>query len=362
MSKFFGGDKPYDFAVFIGRFQPLHFGHKAVIDRALELAHNVVVLVGSADSGRTLRNPFTFDERKYMIDYTYRREPGRVHVEPLPDIAYNDTSWVTQVQKIVDQVVLRVINSGSPNVHLSGTADARVCLIGHSKDNTSYYLKLFPQWGAENVPQYELLASTDIRDLFFKDGMIANTSIPDTTYNFLADFYKKPEYKALQEEYEFIANYKAKWAKSPYPPVFVTGDAVVVQSGHILLVKRGNHPGKGLLALPGGFVNQSEFIVDGVVRELKEETGIQDNRGPIPPGVLRGFIENTKVYDNPNRDPRGRIITHAVLFKLPDSTKLYQVEGQDDAEAAHWVPLGTLIRADMFADHYDIIQDMLAEV
>jgi len=144
--------------------------------------------------------------------------------------------------------------------------------------------------------------------------------------------------------------------------VFVTGDAVVVQSGHILLVKRGNHPGKGLLALPGGFVNQSEFIVDGVVRELKEETGIQDNRGPIPPGVLRGFIENTKVYDNPNRDPRGRIITHAILFKLPDSTKLYQVEGQDDAEAAHWVPLGTLIRADMFADHYDIIQDMLAEV
>lgn len=381
MSKFFGGNKPYDFAVFIGRFQPFHVGHQRVIDRARELAHNVIVLIGSADSGRTLRNPFTFNERKEMIlgHYDvdaldpYAGDFG-LHVEPLSDIAYNDTSWVTQVQKIVDQVVLREINKTTPNVHLSGTADARVCLIGHSKDNTSYYLKLFPQWAAENVPQTELMAATNIRDqYFFEDGsdliqasLRANLSgkgpLPKSVAQFLLNFLHTAEYTALQEEYTFIRQYKAQWANSPYPPVFVTGDAVVVQSGHILLVTRGKHPGKGLLALPGGFVNQDENIIDGVVRELREETGMSDNRGAMPPAVLKGYITHSKVYDNPNRDPRGRIITHAYLFKLPDSKKLYEVKGQDDAEFAQWYPLGSLTRAGMYADHYDIIQDMLAEV
>ena len=94
---------------------------------------------------------------------------------------------------------------------------------------------------------------------------------------------------------------------------------MVVQSGHILLVERGRMPGKGLLALPGGFVDASERIRDAAIRELREETGIADTKGSIPPAMLASFIEDsrTRIFDAPSRSLRGRIVTHAFLFRLP---------------------------------------------
>ena len=58
----------YDMAVFIARMQPLHQGHLAVIETALDQAQHVVILVGSSSSPRTMRNPFTFEERKRMVE------------------------------------------------------------------------------------------------------------------------------------------------------------------------------------------------------------------------------------------------------------------------------------------------------
>ena len=45
---------------------------------------------------------------------------------------------------------------------------------------------------------------------------------------------------------EFYKDYKAQFSMLPYPPVFVTGDAVVTCAGHLLVVERGGMPGKGL--------------------------------------------------------------------------------------------------------------------
>ena len=60
----------------------------------------------------------------------------------------------------------------------------------------------------------------------------------------------------LVEEQAYIKRYKDIWADAPYAPTFVTTDAVVIQSGHVLLVKRRTAPGKGLWALPGGFLKE----------------------------------------------------------------------------------------------------------
>ena len=64
-------DKEFDLLVFVGRFQPFHNEHKRVIDIALQKSKNVLILVGSAGKARTIRNPFTFDERKKMIVNSY---------------------------------------------------------------------------------------------------------------------------------------------------------------------------------------------------------------------------------------------------------------------------------------------------
>jgi bifunctional NMN adenylyltransferase/nudix hydrolase len=62
---------------------------------------------------------------------------------------------------------------------------------------------------------------------------------------------------------------------------------------------------------------------------LREETSISDGKGQIPPAMLASFIEDarTRVFDAPNRSLRGRIITHAFLFRLPERRKLFGVKG-----------------------------------
>lgn len=65
----------YDALVFIGRFQPFHNGHKAIVDAALKQAKEVIIVVGSSFASRNIRNPFTFDERRQMIKSVFPRIP-----------------------------------------------------------------------------------------------------------------------------------------------------------------------------------------------------------------------------------------------------------------------------------------------
>ena len=147
-----------------------------------------------------------------------------------------------------------------------------------------------------------------------------------------------------------IPRYRAQYAHLPSPPVFVTVAAVVVHSGHILLVKRGAEPGKGLWALPGGFVGHDELLLDACLRELKEETRLK-----LPEPVLRGSIKGQRVFDRPDRSLRGRTITHAYHFEFPGG-ELPLVKGGDDAARARWVPLAEFhdMEGVMFEDHYGI--------
>ena len=147
-----------------------------------------------------------------------------------------------------------------------------------------------------------------------------------------------------------VKKYKEAWKAAPFPPTFMTVDAVVVQSGHILLVKRGDMPGKGLWALPGGFLNQGETMLDGAIRELKEETKIK-----IPVPVLKGSIKDSKTFDAPNRSQRGRTITQAFYIDLGFAEELPKVKGSDDAEKAFWVPFNQVKQELMFEDHWHII-------
>ncbi|HET8687496.1 MAG TPA: NUDIX domain-containing protein, partial [Methanosarcina sp.] len=137
---------------------------------------------------------------------------------------------------------------------------------------------------------------------------------------------------------------------------FVTTDAVVVQSGHIALIQRRDNPGKDLWAIPGGFLNINERIVDGCIRELREETGLK-----VVDKVLKGSIVDREVFDDPKRSDRGRTVTHAFYFKLEDSMDLPHIKGLDDAKKAKWVPISDLyeMRDQFFEDHYFLIKHFL---
>lgn len=353
----------FDFLVFIGRFQPFHLGHRYIVERALENAEHVIVLVGSANLGRSVRNPFTYAEREQMIRATFRKAVAdkRLIIRPLDDIAYNDSAWIALVQKTVDALVLETGNRGGPVLH--GTADFRIGLTGCNRDNTSYYLKLFPEWGHLDAGgALSAFNGTRIRSDFLRSApLLPRDSCPPEVVDLLADFRLGDDFADLVREAEFIADYRARWAQAPFPPTFVTVDAVVVQAGHVLLIRRGEQPGKGRLALPGGFLGQNETLRDAVIRELREETQIADQKGSIPPAMLGSFIEDsqTRVFDDPNRSARGRTITHAFLFRCPRRDRLFTVRGGDDAASADWYRLGDLNPQEFFEDHWFILQAMV---
>ena len=335
--------RKYDTLVLIGRFQPIHNAHLEIIKRATALCDQLIIVTGSAAQPRTYKNPFTSAERERMIKYAAGGLSMLINIEANPDTIYNDQAWAVRVQALVAK-------------HTK--PGAKVGIIGHKKDDSSFYLDMFPQWGFENVELIEFLSAVDIRDLYFR--MDANYKflkgvVPETTYNFLLDFAHTDEYRQIIKEREFVANYKKQYASLPYPPIFSTADSVVIQSGHILLIKRRAEPGKGLWALPGGYVNANtdKSVEDAAIRELREETLIK-----VPAPVLRGSIRRSKVFDAIDRSPRGRIITHAFHIELPDG-ELPKVKGNDDAEKARWVPIAEVRSEECFEDHYEIIQHFL---
>jgi bifunctional NMN adenylyltransferase/nudix hydrolase len=335
--------KKYDTLVFILRGQPFHNAHLEIIKRATALTDQIVVIVGSSKQPRTYKNPFTFEERRAMIKSATAGLALSVYVEPNTDTIYNDQAWAVRVQALV----AKHTNPGE-----------RVGIIGHKKDDSSFYLDMFPQWGFENVELIEFLSAVNIRDLFFKRDVnmsFIKGVVPESTFNFLVKFKDTPEYEQIIREREFVINYKKQYASLPYPPIFSTADAVVIQSGHILLIKRRAEPGRGLWALPGGYVNANtdKSVEDAAIRELREETMIK-----VPAPVLRGSIVRSKVFDAIDRSPRGRIITHAFHIQLPDG-ELPKVKGSDDAEKARWVPIAEVRSEECFEDHYEIIQHFL---
>lgn len=334
-----------DALVFIGRFQPFHNGHKAVIDAALEKAKEVVIVIGSSFQARNIRNPFTFEERKAMIKAVYPQD--NVKVVPVSDYPYDDNKWMNSIRIAVKNTVPEAENIG---------------LIGHSKDSTSYYLEIFPDWkGHVEVDNVDNINATDIRKMMFGDNLQADAiaiQMPSESYKLMCNTILPigrvgGPWDFLSQEYAMVKRYKEAWKSAPFPPTFMTVDAVVVQSGHILLVKRGDMPGKGLWALPGGFLNQDETMLDGAIRELKEETKIK-----VPVPVLKGSIKSSKTFDAPNRSARGRTITQAFFIDLGVG-ELPKVKGSDDAEKASWVPFNKVDQNKMFEDHWHIIDNFL---
>lgn len=120
-------------------------------------------------------------------------------------------------------------------------------------------------------------------------------------------------------------------------------DVVVVANRHVLLVKRASEPFAGRLALPGGFVDSGELLVDAASRELAEETG-----------VLCRSLRFCGLYDDPARDPRGRVVSVGFVGLLDEQV---EVVGGSDAASAQWVDLREV--GLLAFDHNQILADAL---
>lgn len=104
------------------------------------------------------------------------------------------------------------------------------------------------------------------------------------------------------------------------------------------MVQRRQAPGKGLWALPGGFLDGHETIQAAAIRELKEETSIL-----VPEDVLARSIIGSRTFDDPYRSARGRTITTVFHMDVSDYEDQHPVvHAADDAAEAKWVPVNEI--------------------
>lgn len=326
-------------AVFVGRFQPPHVGHISTICHGIMAHGEIIVVLGGSRSARTIKNPFSEKEREEMIVRSLPAEcSDKIKFVAVRDHKYSDTNWVSEVTNKVSLV----------------SYSNELTLIGHKKDDSSYYLDMFPQWGFDPVEiSGDVISATDIRDRYFDpecdywwDGLHGGA------IDFLRAWRGSEEFSRMQGEWLQHKEYTERWSSAPYAPTFITTDAVVIKSGHVLMVERKNSPGLGLLALPGGFLEPDLWLEDNAVKELQEETCID-----VSESELRSSIKDAKVFDFPGRSLRGRTVTHAFLFRLGDRGPLPRVSGGDDAESARWVSIADIRNNEqmVFEDHLDII-------
>ncbi len=122
----------------------------------------------------------------------------------------------------------------------------------------------------------------------------------------------------------------------------ITTDGIILKDKQILLIKRKNEPFKGKWALPGGFVEYGEKTEDAVIREVSEETGLKTKIR-----TLAG------VYSDPNRDPRGHIITIIYVLDIVEGN----VKAGDDASDVKFFDVHQLPA--LATDHNTIINDAI---
>lgn len=158
---------------------------------------------------------------------------------------------------------------------------------------------------------------------------------------FIGDGSKDERGNTLEE---FLLSYDPYKYKTPS----VTADIVVLKEVkeadpvknntglQLLLIKRKNHPCIGTWALPGGFAEMEESLEDSAKRELEEETGVT--------GI---DVVELCTWGEPDRDPRGRVITVSFLAYLEQDVK---VMAGDDAKEAAWADVNCQLVKTSFTD------------
>ena len=137
----------------------------------------------------------------------------------------------------------------------------------------------------------------------------------DTEKEFLASYrlddYERPSVTADVAAFMIRAEDKESYRKNPENKL------------QLLLIRRGGHPFKGMWALPGGFLQKGETVEQCALREVQEETN-----------VLPVSIMPVGVFSEPERDPRGWIISHAYVSVISEDS--VKQAGCDDASDAEW--------------------------
>ena len=329
-------------AVCAGRFLLPNAANLALVRQALAAAPRCVVFIRRAHMASSPANPFDADARASML-HDALAEDERLRTE-----------FVPLRERWDDQLLLRDMGAVTGGQHHvtwivagQGPVEPEDLPTGWSLQQTAA-----GDGDAQAVAWLEQLyaAEDPARGLAALQG-----SLPAGSAAFLREWIRKPTFATVRDDWRQIAHEKRQWSVAPYPVVLVTVDAVVHAGGHVLLIRRGRSPGRGLWALPGGFLEPREPVMLAALRELVEETGL-----PLSLREMKQRLKGMRVFDHPERSQRGRIITHTYFFDLGDMAPP-AVQGGDDAAVAQWVQVSRLpdLESQLHDDHFHMLDTFL---
>lgn len=304
-------------AVLIGRFQPPHLAHLALIREALDQAPDLVIVLGSARSARTVRNPLSDDERAELLTAAMQDQDTdlrRVRLEFVPDAFYNLPLWVRTVKQQVGLDISR-----------------NVTLHGFEKDASSFYLRLFPDWRL-SPPDFESgLNATDLREAMYRgDWNEVARGVTPQVLSGLRRFAVTPEFAGLLADREAIGTLASQG------PIR-TAAVLLVSDGQMLLTRRTERPGLGLLALPEA--GSAEAATRQVLARLPDDAQRLGER----------------LLNNPQRLPGLDWQTRAELYRLPQRPSPLPGAEWVELEAAQTQP------ETFFADHAQGVRALLED-
>lgn len=335
-------------AAFIGRFQYPHVGHWHVVSQMEENpdVDSILIVIGSKNSCRSAKNPFTFEERVSMLKWYFQvhlKKP--IEFVGVEDHLYDESQWNNEIYEL--------------------TKDCKY-LYGCNKNSSSYYIKNFPHLELVEVESFKIYRTGEVyNSTFYRNEIFYSyEKAVDylSEYECLGDFWEN--YDRLKTEHDTIEAEKKLFSEYPFKGHLncCTADNLVIKTVHsddddikditkVLLVTRGGKVGNGLLAMPGGHKQDNETFKQCALRELEEETGITEKDLYE---LFSGYV-----FDHPLRSQG--VSKPTVLLTTELINDNVELKASDDAQDAQWYDLKFIRdnRDKFFDDHWEIITSML---
>ena len=327
--------------IYIGRFQPIHNGHMAIVEKTIKMMKendSFTIIIGSADQERTIRNPLTVEERRKTLEIATEGMP--VKIDTINDSPYDYDEWIRQLAAKLFKDYSAFGNTTI--VGMEGVEEYVKRLNDIVGKDACKSIVFTEQDTNTNIHSTKIRENTDIwfNDLFMPIKVV--------------DYLKSitPDFVDIIKNINKVADDYAKSCNVKYNTCFMTVDNVVYTADKILLIRRKDN---GKYAIPGGFAEPCQAMKQNALRELEEETSLTINDVILEKEPI--------LIDAPFRDPRSSKKVNLISMvyswncKNPDNVK-----AADDAADAMWVDfkeIKNMKASEFHADHKKIICKVL---
>lgn len=323
----------------ISRLQGLHDGHIHLIEAAMEECDFLTIIIGSSNKSRSLKNPWTVEERATMladalIEFDF--PINRMAIAAIPDFDYHDNLWEDVLHRLIQSALQP---NHTPVIFTSGKGNDSELRHSWSRDVEVYTTAFVGNLSATRVRRLLLTAKTCKYSRSQLERIVPSSVFTSLMYD---NEVGSEGVSAMKRKYRLQQKDKYIWKDSPYPVIKCATDNFVFDAkGNVLLIRRGD---TGLWALPGGHLEPNLDEMSNALKELAEETGLL-----LEP---RQCVAQSRFTD-PERCEIGRMTTTAYAWAVTETKPA--VYAGDDAVEAGWFTPAEVRDMCLYDDHYGII-------